>query len=239
MAETPEPPTRLDQHNHGPGIFIAGDVIGDVHHHSSPRPTFRHTGHIEEHESVGGPGRDGRVPVNEEPSGEEGRPGPLKSLIGNAFGAFMLFGMAGYSVAITFMPTHPTSERVISIPLAAGLALGGLVPLASSLAVLAELCAAGAANAAHAAGSAGKRGRDGRRTAVRLNLRHAHLLARTAHYSAVLAGFVTALIAFRAASGRAADRAQEAGDRAESEVAKARAVLQQSDPAAGCVDRRA
>lgn len=233
MAETPEPPTKLDQHNHGPGIFIAGDVIGDVHHHSSSRPPSHQAGRIEEHERVAGPGRDGRASVNEEPSGEKGRTSPLKSLIGNAFGAFMLFGMAGYGLATAFMPTHPASERVISVPLAAGLALGGLVPLASSLAVLAELCAAGAVNAAHAAGSAGRAGRDGRRTAARLSLRHAHVLARTAHYSAVFAGFVVALVAFRAASRRASDRAQEAGDRAESEVAKARAVLQQSDPAAG------
>ncbi|MFI2719846.1 hypothetical protein ACH5AI_26470 [Streptomyces collinus] len=233
MAETPESPTRLDQHNHGSGIFIAGDVIGDVHHHSSSRPTFHRTRRIEEPEPVTGLGRDGRAPGNEEPSGEEGRTSPLKSLIGNAFGAFMLFGMAGYGLATAFMPTHPTSERVISVPLAAGLALGGLVPLASSLAVLAELCAAGAANAAHATGSAVRRGRDSRRTAARLSLRHAHLLARTAHFSAVLAGYVVALIAFRAASRRAADRAQEAGTRAESEVAAARAVLQQRDPAAG------
>ncbi|MEU1576547.1 hypothetical protein ABZ519_36400 [Streptomyces collinus] len=233
MAETPESPTRLDQHNHGSGIFIAGDVIGDVHHHSSSRPTFHRTRRIEEPEPVTGLGRDGRAPGNEEPSGEEGRTSPLKSLIGNAFGAFMLFGMAGYGLATAFMPTHPTSERVISVPLAAGLALGGLVPLAASLAVLAELCAAGAANAAHATGSAVRRGRDSRRTAARLSLRHAHLLARTAHFSAVLAGYVVALIAFRAASRRAADRAQEAGTRAESEVAAARAVLQQRDPAAG------
>lgn len=233
MAETPEPPPQWDQHNHGPGIFIAGDVIGDVHHHSSSGPTFHRTGRIEEHESVGSPGRDGSEPVTEDPSGEEGSTSPLKSLIGNAFGAFMLFGMAGYGLATAFTSTHPTSERVISVPLAAGLTLGGLIPLASSLAVLAELCAAGAANAAHAAGSAGRRGRDGRRTAARLSLRHAHLLARTARYSAVLAGFGAALIAFRAASRRAADRAQKASDRAESEVAQARAVLQRSDPTTG------
>ncbi|MFJ9745195.1 hypothetical protein [Streptomyces chartreusis] len=230
MAETPEPSTTGDQHNHGPGIFIAGDVIGDVHHHASSRPTFHQTPRIEEHKSVRGPGPAGKAPVDEEPSGEEGRTGPLKSLIGNAFGAFMLFGMAGYGLATVFMPTHPTSERVISVPLAAGLALGGLMPLASSLAVLAELCAAGAANAA---GSAGRRGREGRQTAARLNLRQARLVARTAHYSAVLAGFVAALVGFLAVSRRAADRAQEASDCAESEVAKACAALQRSDPATG------
>ncbi|MFI9168319.1 hypothetical protein [Streptomyces lincolnensis] len=232
MAETPEPSAMGDQHNHGPGIFIAGDVIGDVHHHASPRPTYHRTARIDEideHESVGGAGRARRAPVTAEPSREKGRTGPLKSLIGNAFGAFMLFGMAGYGLATVFMPTHPTSERVISVPLAIGLTLGGLVPLASSLAVLAELCAAGAANAA---GSAGGQGREGRWAAARLNLRQARLVARTAHHSAELAGLVAALVGFLAVSRRAADRAQKASDRAESEVAKACAALQRSDPAA-------
>ncbi|NUU25303.1 MAG: hypothetical protein HOV68_27940 [Streptomycetaceae bacterium] len=215
MAETPEPPARLDQHNHGPGIFIAGDVIGDVHHHPSSRPASHRTGPVE-------------APAPH--ANETDRKSPLKSLMGNGFGAFMLFGTAGYGLATVFMPTHPTSERVMSVPLAAALALGGLVPLVSALAALAELCATGAANAAHAAGSAGARARDGRRTAAHLGLRHAHLLARTAHFSAVLAGFVPVLIGFWAPSGRAANRAQDAGDRAESAVAEAREVLERRDP---------
>jgi hypothetical protein len=49
---------------------------------------------------------------------------------------------------------------------------------------------------------------------ARLNLRHASVVARWAHNSAVIAGVLAALFGFLAVSRRAADRAQDARERA-------------------------
>ncbi|WP_158692718.1 hypothetical protein [Streptomyces roseochromogenus] len=136
--------------------------------------------------------------------------------------------MAGYVLKAAFTSEVPTTERVMSVPTAAGLALGGLVVLAFTFASLAEICAAGAVNAA---GSARRRGQEGRRAAARMNLRHARIAARWAHNSAVLAGVVAALMGFLAVSKKAADRAQEARQCADSEVAKAHTALSGQSPA--------
>lgn len=224
MAETPESPREGDQVNHGPGIFIAGDVIGDVHHHV-PSPHVGRAGESTTEAGVHSGGEDAETGEPAEDEDEED--GPLWSLIGYCWFTIALFGMAGYGLKGVFTSGMPTAERVASVPLAAGLALGGLVVLAFAFAALAEVCAAGAVNAA---GSARRRGKEGRRAAARLNLRYARIVARWAHNSAALAGVVAALVGFLAVSRRAADRAQDTLECAESEVAKAVAALSDGNP---------
>ncbi|MEU8029140.1 hypothetical protein AB0C13_10915 [Streptomyces sp. NPDC049099] len=223
MAEKPEPLRQREQHNHGPGIFIAGHVLGDVHHYA-PSPQ---EGHPPDLPPKGAGARtDGRASDAQETAGGRGAAyGPFGSLMGCSFAALLLFAAAGVGAADTFAARTPTADRVLSVPVAAGLAIGGLVPLAFALAALAEVCAAGAGNAAGAAVARGEAGRAG---AARLNLRHARLLARTADRSAVLAGYAAALVGFLAVGRRAADRAQEASDAAVKELEKAEAAWRSS-----------
>lgn len=225
MAETPEPRREGDQHNHGPGIFIAGDVIGDVHHHVRS-PLGMRAG--ESPTEAGARDSEGTPETGEPAEDEDEEDGPLWSLIGYGWFTVLLFGMAGVGLKDAFTSRTQTVERVASVPLAAGLALGGLVVLAFAFAALAEVCAAGAINAA---GSARRRGLEGRCAAARLNLRQARIVARWAHNSAVLAGVVAALGGFLAVSRRAAERAHDARECAESEVTKTHAALSDQSPA--------
>ncbi|MEW2299198.1 hypothetical protein AB0958_04295 [Streptomyces sp. NPDC006655] len=212
------------QHDHGSGIFISAQSIGQVN--CSPSPVEVHPPDT----SFAGAeaGTDTHVTGVREPTADEdGEPGPLGSLMGYAFAVLTLFGMVFGGVVNTFAARTPTAERVLSIPVAVGSALVGLISLAFVFAALAEVCAAGAANAAR---STVGRGEVGRAAAARLNLHHARLLARTADKSAVLAGCVAALIGFLAVGGRAADRAQEAREQAATEVEKAEVALKGTAP---------
>lgn len=196
MAETPEPPGVDDQHNHGPGIFIAGDVIGDVHHHV-PSTLVGRAGEFPTEAGVHSGGE--AAEIGEPAEDEDAEDGPLWSLIGYGWFTVMGFGLVGLALKAAFMPKTPTVQRVASVPLAAGLALGGLLVLAFTCAAFAEVCVAGAVNAAD---STRRRRRESRHAAARLNLRHARMVARWAHNSAVIAGVLAALFGFLAVSRR-------------------------------------
>jgi hypothetical protein len=58
-----------------------------------------------------------------------------------------------------------------------------------------------------------------------LNLRYAVSAARVASVSAVLVGFITGLFGFLAIGKKAADRAHDARELAESEIVKTRSAL--------------
>ncbi|OKK17126.1 hypothetical protein AMK09_21505 [Streptomyces sp. CB02488] len=103
-----------------------------------------------------------------------------------------------------------------------GSAFASVITLTFVFAALTEVCAAGTANAAD---SARKRWVQGQRAAARLNLRYAVAALRVASFSAVLAGFLAGLFGFLAIGKRAADRAHDARELAESEIAMTRSAL--------------
>ncbi|MEV6652746.1 hypothetical protein [Streptomyces sp. NPDC051219] len=58
-----------------------------------------------------------------------------------------------------------------------------------------------------------------------MNLRYAVAVVRVASFSAVLAGFIAGFFGFLAIGKKAADRAHDARELAESEIAKTRSAL--------------
>ncbi|PSM41611.1 hypothetical protein C6Y14_20225 [Streptomyces dioscori] len=145
------------------------------------------------------------------------------ALLGWTWLAVSLFGMSGYCIGAALLTDRPsTGDRVGGVLVGVGSALSGVMASAFVFAALTEVCAAGAANAAD---SARKRWVQGQRGAARLNLRYAVSAARVASVSAVLVGLVTGLFGFLAIGKRAADRAHDAHEHAESEIARTRSTL--------------
>lgn len=219
MADTTEPQSQSGQHNRGPGVFIVGNVYGDVNNHQTSRPYH---------------GRDGEPQASQEhqrsekesPAGhqqeeaDEARPGG--TLLGWTLLTVWLLGASVYCVVAAFTAPETAGGYVGAVLGAVLFALGGLVPLAFVFTALTEVCSAGTANAA---GSARKRWVQGQRAAARLNLRYAVSAARVASISADLVGLITGLFGFLAIGKKAADRAHGARELAESEIVKTRSAL--------------
>lgn len=144
------------------------------------------------------------------------------ALLGWTLLTVWLLGSSAYCVVLAFTAPQAAGGYVGAVLGVVLFALGGLVPLAFVFTALAAICAAGTANAAD---SARKRWTQGQRAAARLNLRYAVSAARVASVSAVLVGFITGLFGFLAIGKKAADRAHDARELAESEIAKTRSAL--------------
>ncbi|WP_433546536.1 hypothetical protein ACQPZG_16625 [Streptomyces sp. CA-294286] len=223
MPDTTDPRNNAGQSNTGPGVFIAGNVYGDVSNQQIP---YSHYRRAEEARVPPGQQRNEKASPEEDQSDEdEGPPGPGQIFIGWCFATYMAFGMAGMVSMRVFAPQQSTWGRVGMAFLAVGIAAGGVTVLALLCAALAELCASGTANAAD---SARRRGAQGQRAAARLNLRYAALAGSVARTSAVLTGFIAGLFGFLAIGKNAADRAHDACEAAEAEIAKAREELGES-----------
>ncbi|MFC5953129.1 hypothetical protein ACFP51_01070 [Streptomyces pratens] len=217
MADTTDPQSPGGQHNRGPGVFIAGNVYGDVNNHQTSQLDH---GRDDEPQAP----REQQHNEKERPDGnqpeEEDEVGPGGALLGWTWLTVTLFGMSGYCIVAALSMGRPsTGDRVGGVLVAMGLAFGGVMALAFVFAALTEVCAAGTVNAAD---SARKRWAQGQRTAARLNLRYAVAVAR---FSAVLAGFIAGLFGFLAIGRTVADRAYDARELAESEIAKTRFAL--------------
>ncbi|MFJ4939444.1 hypothetical protein ACIP8U_37050 [Streptomyces pseudovenezuelae] len=219
MADTTDSQSQSGQHNRGPGVFIAGNVYGDVNNHQTSRPN-----HGRDHEpqaSQEHQRNEKESPAGYQPQeGDEARPGG--ALLGWTLLTVWLLGSSAYSVVAAFTAPQTAGGYVGAVLGAVLFALGGLVPLAFVFTALTELCAAGTANAAD---SARKRWAQGQQAAARLNLRYAVSAARVASVSAVLVGFITGLFGFLAIGKKAADRAHDARELAESEIVKTRTAL--------------
>lgn len=167
MADTPDPQSQGGQHNRGPGVFVAGNVYGDVSNHQTPQANH---GQDYEPQKPGEQQRKERVcPDGNQPEGEN-EFGPGGALLGWTWLTVTLFGMSGYCAVGAFIAVTSVGDRVGEVLVALGSAFGGVMALAFAFAALTEVCAAGTANAAD---SARKRGRQGQRAAARLNLRYA------------------------------------------------------------------
>lgn len=223
MTDTIDPQNQGGQHNRGPGVFIAGNVYGDVTNNQAPHP---------------GHGRNSGIPASSEQQrdenghtdgnqqGEEDKTSPGVALLGWILLTAMLFGMSIYSIVAAFMGWPPSvGDRVAASFVGVGSAIGGVMALAFVLASLGEVCAAGTANAAD---SARKRWAQGQRTAAGLNLRYAVTAARVARLSAVGSGIIAGLFGFLALGRKAADRAHSAHELADVEIAKTCSALGQN-----------
>ncbi|MCY0937880.1 hypothetical protein [Streptomyces sp. H34-S4] len=92
VVEKPEPAGSAAQHNHGPGIFIAGDVLGDVHNNAPPQQRS-----TEESPAASG-------------VGDHEGDGPIAALVGYTMLVAMLFGSASYSMGASFLPGLPMGQ---------------------------------------------------------------------------------------------------------------------------------
>ncbi len=221
MADTTDPQNQSGQHNRGPGVFIAGNVYGDVNNHQTGLDQGRDD---ESRASRKHQRSEKESPLGQQPEeADETKPGD--ALLGWALLTVWLLGASVSCVVAAFTAPQTVGGYVGAILGAVLFALGGLVPLAFVFTALTEVCAAGTANAAD---SARKRWVQGQRAAARLNLRYAVSAARAASVSAVLAGFTTGLFGFLDMGKRAADRAHDAHEHAESEIASARSVFRQN-----------
>lgn len=161
-------------------------------------------------------------PDGDQPEGTD-TVGPGVALLGWAWLTATLFGMSSYCITAALFTNRPsTGDRIGGVLVALGSAFGGVMALAFAFAALTEVCAAGTANAA---GSARKRWVQGQPATARLNLRYAVAVVRVARFSAVLAGLVAGFFGFLAMGKKAADRAHDACELANSEIAKTRCVL--------------
>ncbi|MEU7721755.1 hypothetical protein [Streptomyces tibetensis] len=219
MTDTPDSPRQTGQHNSGPGVFIAGNVYGDVFNHQTARPDH---GRYDEpqaskrHRRSEKESLQGRQPEAAKRTGHGG------ALLGWTSLTVWLLGASCYSVVAAFTAPETAGGHAGAVLGAVLFALGGLIPLAFACTALAEVCAAGTANAAE---SARKRGVQGQQAAARLNLRYATSAARVAGVSAVLAGFITGIFGFLSIGKKAADRAHAARELAESELARTCSAL--------------
>ncbi|MBT2455841.1 hypothetical protein J7E98_13930 [Streptomyces sp. ISL-86] len=204
VAEKLEPSGPTAQHNHGAGIFIAGDVFGDVHNNAPPQ----------KRSTEEGPAASG--------VGDHEDDGPFAALVGYTMLIVMLIGSASYGMGASFLPGLPIGQRIVGVLVGVTFAFGGVVALAFWFATLAEVCATGAANTA---GFARDSWAQNRTRAATVNLRLAAVLARATHCAAVPAGFIAALVGFLPVAKRGADRANVALRDAETEVAETRGVL--------------
>ncbi|MFF5365506.1 hypothetical protein [Streptomyces sp. NPDC013187] len=222
MTDTPDSPRHAGQHNLGPGVFIAGDVYGDVFNHQTARPD--HGRHDEPQDSKRHR-RSEKESLQGKQPGVEKRTGHGRALLGWTSLTIWLLGSSCYSVVTAFTAPQTAGGHAGAVLGAVLFALGGLVPLAFACTALAEVCAAGTANAAE---SARKRGAQGQKAASRLNLRYAISAARVASVSAVLAGFITGIFGFLSIGKKAADRAHVARELAESEIAQTCSALREN-----------
>jgi len=220
MTDTIDPLNQGGQHNHGPGVFIAGNVYGDVTNHQAAqlghdRNSFTPTLSTEQHDEADD--SDGSQ------HGEKSQASPGTALLGWMLLTAMLLGMTVYATAAALAGGTPAGgDRVAAAIVGGGSAIGGLIALAFALAALAEVCAAGTANAA---ASARQRWKQGQRTAAGLNLRYAVTTARVASFSAVGSGIIAGLLGFLAVGRKAADRAHGAHELADIELAQTLSVL--------------
>ncbi|MGW5352499.1 hypothetical protein ACWERV_18560 [Streptomyces sp. NPDC004031] len=222
MAETTDPQRNGAQHNHGPGVFIAGDVYGGVKNYQSGED------YREADESQAS--QEHQLHESEGPNGyrldETEQTGPGEALIGWILLTASLLGGSGYCLAAALLTDRLSmGDRVSGVIAALGCAFGGVMTSAFVFVALAEVCATGTANATD---SARKRWAQGQRTAARMNLRYAVKTARVAGFSAVLVGFITGLFGFLAVGKKAADRAYSARELAASHISKARSALREN-----------
>ncbi|WP_330289952.1 hypothetical protein [Streptomyces sp. NBC_00576] len=219
MADTTDSQSQSGQHNRGPGVFIAGNVYGDVNNHQTSRPNHGRDDEpqaSQEHQHNEKESLAGHQPEE----ANEARPGG--ALLGWTALTVWLIASSAYCVVAAFTAPQAAGGGVGAVLGAVLFALGGLVPLAFVFTALAEVCAVGTANSAD---SARKRWAQGQQVAARLNLRYAVSAARVASVSAVLVGFITGLFGFLAIGKKAADRAHDARELAESEIVKTRSAL--------------
>ncbi|MEW2522242.1 hypothetical protein [Actinacidiphila alni] len=206
-----DPHVPGQQHNHGPGVFIAGDVYGDINNHQTPPAN--------PWPPAGPMAYQGRpIRYGKRPGGAMGTRSGL-ALLGWVWVTFLTFGASGYCIVKTFLgdPQSIPGELVAAVLLASGGTLAsGFVFL-----TVTEVCAAGTANAAD---SAMKRWAQGQRAAAVLNLRYARTFVRIARFSSGVAGFMAGLLGFLVIGKQAADRIHAAHALAESEFAKTRAL---------------
>lgn len=112
MADTTDSESRGGQHNRGPGVFIAGNVYGDVNNHQTSRPD-----HGRDHESQASQGhqRNEKERPGGDQSEEVGEAGPGGALLGWTWLAVSLFGMSGYCIGAALLTDRPsTGDRVRS-----------------------------------------------------------------------------------------------------------------------------
>ncbi|WP_371603255.1 hypothetical protein OG345_19010 [Streptomyces sp. NBC_01220] len=220
MADTIDPQSQRGQHNRGPGVFIAGNVYGDVNNHQTSHPDRNLDDDCQPsqvHERNENVREEGDQPE------ESGEAGPGWALLGWIWLTISLFGTSGYCIVGALFTDRPSiGDRVAGVFVGVGSAFASVITLTFVFAALTEVCAAGTANAAD---SARKRWVQGQRAAARLNLRYAVAALRVASFSAVLAGFLAGLFGFLAIGKRAADRAHDARELAESEIAMTRSAL--------------
>ena len=219
MADTTDPQSQSGQHNRGPGVFIAGNVYGDINNHQMSRPGHGRDDEpqaSQEHQRNEKESPDG----NQLEEADEVRSGG--ALLGWTLLTVWLLGSSASCVVAAFTAPHTAGGYVGAVLGAVLFALVGLVPLAFVFTAVTEVCAAGTANAAD---SARKRWAQEQRAAARLNLRYAVSAAHVVSVSAILVGFITGLFGFLAIGKKAADRAHDARELAESEIAKTRSAL--------------
>jgi hypothetical protein len=222
MADTTDPQSQGAQHNHGPGVFIAGDVYGGVNNYQ-PRANQRQA---DEPQASQERQRNEQEHPDSHRLDETEEAGPGAALFGWTFLTASLFGGSGYCLAAALLTDRiSTGDRISGVFAALGCVSGGVMALAFVFVALTEVCAVGTANAAD---SARKRSAQGQRAAARLNLRYAVAAVRVAGFSAVLAGFIAGLFGFLVIGQKAADRAHDARELAEAQVSKTRAALREN-----------
>lgn len=219
MADTPDPESPGAQHNHGPGLFIAGNVQGPIYNIQAPQQPP--SGPEPRPRVFPYPPHTAAAPYPHLPRRADTR-SPGAALLGWGMLTLLLFGVSVYAFVDAIVGTGTGGDRAADVLIAVVAPLGGLLTSALALAATTEICAAVTANAA---GLARKPWTQNQEAPARFTLRYALVATRVAVGSAIAVGFVTGLYGFVPACGKAAERAHKARERAESELTETRMVL--------------